>query len=664
MPNKDLILLAMEASVTLDLFERALRAAGYDLVIAKTAAGFEKALNDTIPNILLISENLPRAQPTGLTGMTPEDKNGLELAKTTLERFPTMPIIYYASNHEPARVLEVMRAGLSDYIFPPLKIDAIIRAVQHSQKHAQQMGDWVRREVKRTTASLETRVNEMDTLVKLSHSINASLDLDSVLTSVVTAAVELTGSEEGSLLMLDESSHDLYMRAGKNYEEGYARSFRLPVKDSMAGQVIETGEAISFCKDSPDKIKTSYLVYSLIYVPLTFNGKVSGVLGVDNRVAKRPFTQHHELLLKVLADFAVIAIQNAQLYTESERERAKLETTIANLQDGVILLDNEKRILLINPVAKNAFGLGFKDLTNRPVLEAISNNDFKSLLTSITDNPLKLHEIAFEDGRVFSTQYCPIRDIGSVITLEDISHFKMLDRLKSDFIHTISHDLRSPLTTIVGYIDLLDRVGTLNDQQKDFVGHVQTSARHISELVDDLLVLDRIETGFDTRKDDVVMATILRFTLDNLAQQIQDKQLDLQVNIATELPILHGNALRLRQVMDNLLVNAIKYTPEKGKIRVSLQHESDQIIFDVADTGIGIPANDQAHIFEKFYRAKNAPADIPGTGLGLSIVKSIVENHHGRIWVESVHGHGSKFVVMLPVNPVLEPELSYYNPEK
>ncbi len=462
MANKDLVLLAMEGSVTLDLLERALRSAGYDLVTAKTVVGFEKALNDTIPTILLIAEDL-------------EDKNGLDLSRATLERFPTMPIIFYASTHDPAKVLDAMRAGLSDYIFPPLKIDAIVRAVQHSQKHSHQMGDWVRREVKRTTASLETRVNEMDTLVKLSHSINASLDLDSVLTSVVTAAVELTGSEEGSLLMVDETTHELYMRAGKNYEEGYARTFRLPVSDSMAGQVIETGELISFCKDSPDKIKTSYLVYSLIYVPLSFNGKVTGVLGVDNRMAKRPFTNHHELLMKVLADFAVIAIQNAQLYTESQHERAKLQTTIANLQDGVILLDNEKRILLINPVAKKAFGLGLKDLTNMPVLEAITNNDFKSLLTSITDNPLKLHEIAFEDGRVFSAQYSPIPNVGAVITIEDISHFKMLDRLKSDFIHTISHDLRSPLTSIIGYIDLLERVGTLNQQQKDFVGHVQSA---------------------------------------------------------------------------------------------------------------------------------------------------------------------------------------------
>jgi signal transduction histidine kinase len=138
--------------------------------------------------------------------------------------------------------------------------------------------------------------------------------------------------------------------------------------------------------------------------------------------------------------------------------------------------------------------------------------------------------------------------------------------------------------------------------------------------------------------------------LDNLEQQIKEKQLDIKVNIAPDLPILQGNPIRLRQVIDNLLVNAIKYTPAKGKIKVSLRTTDGQLIFEVADTGIGITASDQANVFKKFFRAENAPAQAAGTGLGLAIVKSIVENHSGRIWVESVLGRGSKFTVILPAN--------------
>jgi two-component system NtrC family sensor kinase len=635
MPQMDLILLAMEESPTLGLLERALRAGGYAVAMAKDTGTLDKALMETRPTLVVITESLG-------------GKHGLDLAASMLERFPTMPVILFATRDDPVMVKRALKLGLSDYLHPPLKIDDIVNAIRRSQKRAEQTGDWVRREVRRTTASLEQRVNEMDTLVKLGGSITASLELDKVLTSVVTAAVELTGAEEGHLLLLDEETNELYMRAGRNFEENFARTFRLPVQDTLAGQVIQTGKPISFSEDSPSKIKTSYLVYALIYVPLRAQDRILGVLGVDNRHNKRPFSQHHELLMTLLAEYAAIAIQNAQHYRNSETERVKFEITLNSIQDGVILLDKDNRILFINPATKNIFGLGLTELTGMPVLEAITHHDFSTLLDSITDNPLKFHEIAFEDGRVFTSQYSPIPEIGAVITLEDITHLKMLDRLKSDFIHTISHDLRSPLTAIMGYVELLDRVGTLNDQQKQFVKHVQDSAQNITTLVNDLLDLGRIEAGFDTRRDEVGLESILHFTLDNLGRQIHDKGLDVQVHIDDDLPILRGNPIRLRQMVDNLLVNAVKYTPASGKVTVNLRAEGKQVIFEIADTGVGIPPTDQPHIFEKFYRASNAPKGTPGTGLGLAIVRSIVENHQGRIWVESTVGKGTKFVVVLP----------------
>ncbi|GAB4550312.1 MAG: response regulator [Anaerolineales bacterium] len=638
MPPMDLILLAMEETPTLGLLERALRAGGYAVAVAKDPQALEKVLFETIPTLVVITETLG-------------SKKGMDLAGKVLERFPTMPVIFFANSDNPLLIKQALKMGLSDYLHPPLKIDDIVNSIKRSQKRAEQMGDWVRREIRRTTASLEQRVDEMGTLVNLGRSITSTLDLDSVLTSVVTAAVELTGAEEGHLLLVDDETNELYMRAGRNFEESFARTFRLPVRDSIAGQVIHTGQPISFSEDSPNKIKTAYLVYSLIYVPLRSNDRVIGVLGVDNRQSKRPFSQHHELLMTVLAEYAAIAIQNAQLYHESENERNKLDATISNIQDGVILLDGENKIILLNPAVRRIFGLGLNDVTGKPVLDVITHSDFAALLTSIQqDSPLKTQEVVFEDGRVFNYQYTPIPEIGSVITLEDISHLKMLDRLKSDFIHTISHDLRSPLTAIMGYIELLDRVGPLNDQQKQFVRHVQNSAQNITALVNDLLDLGRIEAGFDTRKDEVSLEQILQFTLENLGRQISDKKLDFNVNIDPDLPALRGNPIRLRQMVDNLLVNAVKYTPESGKVTVNLRREDSQVIFEVSDTGVGIPATDQPHIFEKFYRASNAPKGTPGTGLGLAIVRSIVENHQGRIWVQSTVGVGTKFVVVLPAS--------------
>jgi two-component system NtrC family sensor kinase len=636
MPKTDLILLAMDDSPALGLLERALRAAGYTVSKAQDAEAVDRLLLESAPVVMLVSQNL-------------KSQSGIEIGKKVLERFPTLPILLYADKDDVKLFKEAIRAGLADFLYPPLRIDDIVAIIKHNQKRAEQMGDWVRREVRRSTASLEKRVDEMEALIKLGRTVNSSLDTDSVLTSVVTAAVELTGAEEGQLLLLDEETSELYMRAGRNFEENFARTFRLPVKDSIAGQVIHTGQPISFCQDSPSKIKTAYLVYALIYVPLRIGERVVGVLGVDNRQNKRPFTQQNELIMSVLADYAVIALENAKAFESTEQERQKLDSTLTNIQDGVILLDPEQNILLINPAARKAFGLGFKDLTGEPVLQALSNNEFAVILPSIIDNPLKQHEMMFEDGRVFNTQYVPIPEIGAVVTFEEITHLKMLDRLKSDFIHTISHDLRSPLTAIMGYVELLGRVGPLNEQQQQFVKHVQNSAQNITSLINDLLDLGRIEAGFDTRKDEVAFETILRYTLDNLNQQIIEKGQSLNLSVQDGLPSLRGNPIRLRQLVDNLLVNAVKYTPAGGILTVNLFSEDGQIILEVIDTGLGIPATDQPHIFEKFYRASNTPKNAPGTGLGLAIVKSIVDNHDGRIWLESSVGKGSKFVVVLPV---------------
>jgi two-component system NtrC family sensor kinase len=635
MSASDLILLAIDRSPTLDLLERALRAGGYRVAIAADSAAVDKILHESVPALAVLAESF-------------SGKNGLELAASLLGRFPTMPVIFFASNDDAAQVRQAMQLGLSDYLSPPLKIDDIILSIKRSQERAHRISDWVRREVRRNTASLEQRMEEVETISRLGRSISASLDMDVVLINVVNAAVKLTGAEEGHLLLLDPGTNELYMRAGRNLEESFVRTFRLPVQDTLAGQVIHTGEPILLNHTTPKKIKTSYLAYSLIYVPLHSRDRVIGVLGVYNRQVRQPFSQHHEKLMTILAEHASSAILNAQYCHASENERTKLETTLHHIQDGVILLDENQKIILLNPAMRNIFNLSSEDLDGKPVLAAIPHADFLALLPVIRETPCQLIETIFKDGRMFRSQYTPIPDVGVVITLEDVTHMKMLDRLKSDFIHTISHDLRSPLTAVLGYVELLERVGPLNEQQKQFVKHIQTSAQNITILVNDLLDLGRIESGLDMQKEDVALNTVLKTTADNLGTQIREKQITFKLSIEPDIPVLRGNPVRLRQMVDNLLVNAIKYTPQCGEVSATLRSAGDQVHFEVSDTGVGIPLPDQPHIFDKFYRASNAPRGIPGTGLGLAIVRSIVENHQGRIWVESTPGSGTKFTVSLP----------------
>jgi two-component system NtrC family sensor kinase len=234
--------------------------------------------------------------------------------------------------------------------------------------------------------------------------------------------------------------------------------------------------------------------------------------------------------------------------------------------------------------------------------------------------------------------------------MQDITYLKEVDRLRTEFVHTVSHDLRSPLTSVIGYSELVDRAGPLNDHQKEFLNRIQDSIQHITSLINDLLDLGSIEAGMDTHREFVQLEGILRYTIDMLHGQINAKGLKDHTEIAPALPALRANPIRLRQVFDNVIGNAIKYSYGNGEIHISIHSEENQVILKVRDQGPGILPSDQPHIFDKFYRGGNIDSDVEGSGLGLAIVKNIVENHQGRIWVESTVGEGSSFFIVLPVS--------------
>jgi two-component system NtrC family sensor kinase len=189
----------------------------------------------------------------------------------------------------------------------------------------------------------------------------------------------------------------------------------------------------------------------------------------------------------------------------------------------------------------------------------------------------------------------------------------------------------------------------VNDQQREFIHRVQVSVESITALVNDLLELGRIEAGFDSQNEIVPLEGILRYSLETVGGQISEKHLNIHMDLPMDIPPIRGNPIRLRQVLDNLVGNAIKYTPDGGEITIQMEVQDEQVIFRISDNGPGIPPADQPHIFEKFYRASNVPKGVGGSGLGLAIVKSIVDSHQGRIWVESLLGKGSTFTVVLPL---------------
>jgi two-component system NtrC family sensor kinase len=358
------------------------------------------------------------------------------------------------------------------------------------------------------------------------------------------------------------------------------------------------------------------------------------------------------MVLSAIAEYAVIAIQNAALYAAIVQERNKLETILTDIQDGVIVLDQDQRLVLVNNAVRLAFEFKDQALTGRPFVDVFGDADMAQLVDKAGKSLSNQMELNTPDGRIFSAHISPIPKVGAVITLHDITNLKKLDRIKSDFVATVSHDLRSPLTAILGYVELIERAGPITDRQRDFIRRVHVNVHNITRLMDDLLYLGHIESGFDSNKESVSIGQLIQFSLDGFTRQLAEKKLAVRCDLPDQVPPLLANPVQIRQMLDKMLDNSIKYTPAGGQITIQARVEQDQVILELQDSGSGISALDMPYIFDKFYRGSQAMNTANGTGLGLAIVKSIVESHRGRIWVESPPEMGTTFTLVLPLGEV------------
>jgi len=615
------------------LVETMLRPEGFDVKVVTLIADAKKTLNEGFPRLAIIGEKLP-------------DGSGLTFARELSDITPTTPVILFTYQESTTMLKQAIQAGVMDTFTLPIRGDDFLKLVRNGLAIADRRRGWMQKETRLATANLRSQMSDLETLSRLSQSITSKLDLDSVLSTVMDTAVSLTNAEESSLLLVDETTGELYLRASRNFREDTGNvDFRMGIGDTLAGTVIRTGQPVLVDEDNLKKIKTDYLVYSLIYVPLKTHDRIVGVLGVDNRNLKKPFNDYHVRLLSAVADFAAIAIENAQVFSNTDNERARLETILTKVQDGVIILDAENKVIFVNQGAREALSLNGTE----PASDSDISNLQMDQIMDLLDRGSSRAEINLNEGRVMDAQVTPISNVGTVITLHDISMFKELDRAKSDFVNTVSHDLRTPLTTILGYVELVERVGPVTDLQREYIRHVQMSVHNISNLVNDLLNLGRIEAGFDKHKEIVHIDHLIGESCETLKDQLAYKGHRLSVDIPPNMPPVWGNPILLAQVVDNLLGNSIKYTPPGGQIFIKAEIEGNQMILQFKDTGVGIPPMDLPFIFDKFFRASNAAGEASGTGLGLAIVKSIVETHYGRIWVDSVLSQGSTFNVVLPL---------------
>jgi signal transduction histidine kinase len=264
-------------------------------------------------------------------------------------------------------------------------------------------------------------------------------------------------------------------------------------------------------------------------------------------------------------------------------------------------------------------------------------------------------EIVLADKRTYLATASSVvvegQQIGRVCIMRDVTHFKELDTMKSEFVATVSHDLRSPLTLMRGYATMLEMVGELNEQQQGYVKKIISGVENMSRLVNNLLDLGRIDLGVGLQVENVSVLDIIERVSSALQLQAAQKNIVLSVELSKDMPnTVEADQALLHQAVYNLTENALKYTPENGRVTISTSSKPGYLIFAIKDSGIGIASDDLPRLFEKFYRGKQREARAQhGSGLGLAIVHSIATNHGGRIWVDSEVGKGSTFYLQIPL---------------
>jgi PAS domain S-box-containing protein len=649
-----------------------------------------------------------RVFKTGRTAITDDVRlapDYLEVVPTTRSEL-TVPIRY---GQEIVGVIDLESPELSAFGFDNQRfVEAIAEQAAIAIGNAQRYAEQVARE-----DTMRLRNEQLRNLIAISHELHTEYALGDILDQIVQA-IPATGGFRVAMLSLVEDDPPTVRRVAaagitldefealqqvrrplsafdRVWQEQYriSRSYFLPhehQEDWEPGLHIYT-----VLKDNGSWQEGNWHPNDVLVTPLRDSkGQLLGWLSVDDPFDGRVPSRETIEILELFANEAASAIENARLYDELElrvrkrteelaqalrRQAVEVEQTraiVESISDAVLVFDAKGKIILVNSATARVLGLTASSLLQH----GLEETDFRDLhpkdqeMTAALFRTARAAKESLAHGqdlvssvfraarRVIQVSYSPValregEPLTMVAVFRDITAEAELDRMKSEFISMVAHELRTPMTSITGYVDLLmlGMLGPVTDKQSEFLQVVKHNAQRLLTLASDLLDVSRMESqGLKLHLQATSAADVVAEAVIAMEKQIEAKEQSLVVDVPRDLPEVTADRDRIIQVVTNLLSNAHKYSPRDSRIEIHGQRTDGHLELTVKDAGIGISSEDRKRLFTRFFRADNAIlTEEDGTGLGLAICLEIVERHGGEIQVDSELGKGSTFRILLPL---------------
>lgn len=594
-----------------------------------------------------------------LTDLKMQKIDGIGVLTEAKKLQPETEVIIMTAYATVESAVDAMKRGAYHYIAKPINVDEMNLLVKRCLR---------KQELAEEVAGLKEVIN----LYEVSKGLNSLMNLDQLLSLIIKLAADTLDAEGGSIMLMDDKTEELIAKATTGPREEVVLGKRLKLGERIAGYAAKEKNPVRIDGSIKEDPRFSHLekfdgINSSLSIPLMRKSKLLGVINLNRSSGKKGFTEHDSRLLAIFAAQAAIAIENSYLFNNLIHEKEILDTVFSKMGDGALLLDGDLNVVIINSTAEKIFDIKGKDYIKRNI-----NDCIVGFTPSISWEALKKSEkkiidfdlVKSEGSRTYLSVYASKiagenEDIHNyIMVFRDVTEEKNEELIKKNFVRLMSHKLRTPLTSILGFTSLLNKKSIqakLNEAEQGYFKIIDKESQKLASLVDKLLRFTLLESeSLNLKKTRQGLLGIIKsslFTFDNLIKENGVKVI-VSENIGS-LPPVNIDKEKIQEVFENLIENAIKFNDKPSKminIR-GIKISDDLVQVEVVDNGPGIPFEEADTIFQKYYQLeKYFTGQVEGSGLGLSLVKRIIEAHKGEIWVESNIDKESRFIFTLPVN--------------